>query len=305
MKACMARRKSGLGAVVTVAIFTAGAGAASAQVVWGTYEQPLEGRRFETMRALSHYLDEAAQDALAGVVQARRRGTPADRRYITAVRDFARRAENFHTRMDDYEYSAFDIPDEVDYLTARARRVNQLVRQVAAYQGTYDDWSSVVEVLSRMRKLLNGEDVEVPPAHDEYGDYDRDYGYLGGGSVSTGGGNALSGARLQQFRDLARELDAQSSRALEAAERTASRYGRAQAVLTDLRGFVQRARDLRTRVDGTNRVVTRDMAPLVEELAQDARALDRRMRDSRVFPDSWDEWSGVIAGLDRMAVIVR
>jgi hypothetical protein len=295
----------GLGALVTVVTLAAGAGAASAQVVWGTYEQPLEGRRFETMRALAHHLDEAAQDALAGIVQARRRGTAADRRYITAVRDFARRAENFHTRMDDYESSAFDIPDEVDYLTTRARRVNQLVRQVAAYQGTYDDWTNVVEVLSRMRRLLNGEDVEVPPAHDEYGDYDRDYGYLGGGPGRSGGGSALSGTSLQQFRDLARDLDAQSSRALQAAERSTSRYGRAQAVLTDLRGFAQRARDLRTRVDGSNRVVTRDVAPLVEELAQDARALDRRMRDSRVFPDSWDEWSGVIAGLDRMAVIVR
>jgi len=303
MKACMRRRKMGLGALVVVTL-AAGAGAASAQVVWGTYEQPLEGRRFETMRALAHHLDEAAQDALAGIVQARRRGTAADRRYITAVRDFARRAENFHTRMDDYEYSTFDIPDEVDYLTTRARRVNQLVRQVAAYQGTYDDWTNVVEVLSRMRKLLNGEDVEVPPAHDEYGDYDRDYGYLGGGPGRSEGG-ALSGTRLQQFRDLARDLDMQSSRALQAAEGSASRYGRAQAVLTDLRGFAQRARDLRARVDGSNRVVTGDVAPLVAELAQDARALDRRMRDSRVFPDAWDEWSGVIAGLDRMAVIVR
>lgn len=303
MKACMTKGKVGLGALVTVATLVVGAGVASAQVVGGTYEQPLEGRRFETMRALSHYLDEAAQDALAGIVQARRRGTAADRRSITAVRDFARRAENFHTRMDDYEYSNFDIPDEVDYLTIRARRVNQLVRQVSAYQGTYDDWTNVVEVLSRMRKLLNGEDVEVPPAHDEYGDYDRDYGYLGGGS--SGGGSALSGTRLQQFRDLARDLDVQSSRALQAAERSASRYGRARAVLTDLGSFAQRARDLRARVDGSNRVVTRDVAPLVEELAQDARALDQRMRDSRVFPDAWDEWSAVIAGLDRMAIIVR
>ena len=74
---------------------------ASAQTVWGTYEQPLEGRRFETMRALAHYLDEAAQDALAGTLQTRRRGSPTDRRYITAVRDFARQAESLHTRMDD------------------------------------------------------------------------------------------------------------------------------------------------------------------------------------------------------------
>src|SRR5207244_13054208 len=101
-------------APVAVAALAAGAGRASAQTVWGTYEQPLEGRRFETMRALAHYLDEAAQDALAGTLQTRRRGSPTDRRYITAVRDFARQAESLHTRMDDYAASQFDVPDDVD-----------------------------------------------------------------------------------------------------------------------------------------------------------------------------------------------
>ena len=88
-------------AAASVVALAAGADTASAQTVWGTYEQPLEGRRFETMRALAHYLVEAAQDALAGTLQTRRRGSPTDRRYITAVRDFARQAESLHTRMDD------------------------------------------------------------------------------------------------------------------------------------------------------------------------------------------------------------
>jgi len=308
-------------AASAAAALAAGADRASAQTqtVWGTYEQPLEGRRFETMRALAHYLDEAAQDALAGTVQARRRGTPADRRYITAVRDFARQAESFHARMDDYNVSQFDIPDDVDYLAARARRVSQLVRRVGAYQGTYDDWQHVIDTLGLMRRALNGEDVEVPAAHDEYGDYDRDYGYLGGGgnvdrgTVTTGrtdtyggtySGAALTGARLQQFRELAHQLDTSASRTLAAAERGAPNNDRARSILADLRHFAEQARDLHDRSDA-NDVAPREMGGIIDHLREDARLADRNMRDARAFSDAWDEWSRTIDVLNRMANLVR
>ena len=306
-------------AAVAVAALAAGAGRASAQTVWGTYEQPLEGRRFETMRALAHYLDEAAQDALAGTVQARRRGTPADRRYITAVRDFARQAEAFHARMDDYNVSPFEVPDEVDYLAARARRVNQLVRRVGAYQGTYDDWNSVIDTLGLMRRALNGEDVEVPAAHDEYGDYDRDYGYLGrGGNVDRGTvttgrtdtyggtypGAALTGARLQQFRELAHQLDTSARQTLAAAERNAPNNDRARSILADLRHFAEQARSLHDRSDA-NDVAPREMGPIIDHLLEDARLADRNMRDARAFSDAWDEWSRTMDVLNRMANLMR
>jgi hypothetical protein len=279
----------------------------SAQTVWGTWEQPLEGRRFETMRALSHYLDEAAQDALAGVVQARRRGrvaSVADRRYVTALRDFARRAEDLHTRMDDYDVTSFDIPDEVDYLTARARRVSQLVRPASAYANAQEDWDKVVEALGLMKRLLNGEDVEVPAAHDEYGDYDRDYGYLGRGTGGSERPGTLSGTRLQQFDDLARELEQQAANTLRTAERSTTPYGRAQAIVTDLRSFVERARDLGSR-RGRGELASREVASLVDGLMQDARALDRRMRDARAFADAWADWARVIETLDRMGSLLR
>jgi hypothetical protein len=302
-----------------VAALAAGAGRASAQTVWGTYDQPLEGRRFETMRALAHYLDEAAQDALAGTVQARRRGTPADRRYIMAVRDFARQAESFHTRMDDYGVTPFEVPDEVDYLTARARRVNQLVRRVGTYQGTYDDWTSVINTLGLMRRALNGEDVEVPAAHDEYGDYDRDYGYLGRGgtadrgTVTTGrtgtyggtySGTTLTGARLQQFRELAHQLDTRASRTLAAAERSAPNNDRARTILADLRHFAEQARSLHDRSDA-NEVAPREIGGVVDHLLEDARLADRNMRDARAFSDAWDEWAQTIDVLNRMANLMR
>ena len=311
-------------AAAVVAALAPGAGRASAQTVWGTYEQPLEGRRFETMRALAHYLDEAAQDALAGTVQARRRGTPADRRYITAVRDFARQAESFHTRMDDYSASQFDVTDEVDYLAARARRVNQLVRRVGAFQGTYDDWKSVIDTLGLMRRALNGEDVEVPAAHDEYGDYDRDYGSLGrGGNVDRGtvdrgtvttgrtdtyggtySGAALTGARLQQFRELAHQLDTSASRTLAAAERNAPNNDRARSILADLRHFAEQARSLHDRSDA-NEVAPREIGGVIDHLLEDARLADRNMRDARAFSDAWDEWSRTIDVLNRMSSLVR
>lgn len=294
-------------------------GNASGQTVWGTYDQPLEGRRFETMRALAHYLDEAAQDALAGTVEARRRGTPADRRYITAVRDFARQAESFHTRMDDYNVTPFEVPDDVDYLAARARRVNQLVRQVGAYQGTYDDWRRVIDTLGLMRRALNGEDVEVPAAHDEYGDYDRDYGYLGrGGSVDRGtvttgrtdtyGGTysrgALTGSRLQQFRELAHQLDTSASRTLAAAERGAPNNERARSILADLRHFAEQAKNVHDRSDA-NEVAPREIGGIIDHLLEDARLADSNMRDARAFSDAWDEWSRTIDTLNRMADLLR
>jgi hypothetical protein len=306
-------------AAAAVAALATGADRASAQTVWGTYEQPLEGRRFETMRALAHYLDEAAQDALAGTVQARRRGTPADRRYITAVRDFARQAEAFHTRMDDYDGAQFEVPDEVDFLTVRARRVNQLVRRASTYQATYDDWKRVIDTLGLMRRALNGEEVEVPAAHDEYGDYDRDYGYLGRGgnadrgTVTTGrtdtyGGTysrtTLTGARLQQFRELAHQLDTSARQTLTAAERNAPNNDRARSILADLRHFAEQARSLHDRSDA-NDVAPREIGGIIDHLLEDARLADRNMRDARAFSDTWDEWARTIDVLNRMANLMR
>jgi hypothetical protein len=314
-------KRMGLAATLTVLAVAAVPRSASAQDVWGTWDRPLEGQRFETMRALAHYLDEATQDALAGVVQARRRGTPADRRYIASIRDFARRVESFHNRMDEYDVSPFEVPDEVDYLVARARRMSQLVRQVGAYQSSYDDWNNVADVLNRMRRLLNGENVEVPPAHDEYGDYDRDYGNLrrGGGTVSSGGiyggtrggtyggtysGGPLVGSRLQQFRDLAHQLDVSANRTLQIAERSASNNDRAGGVLADLRHFVEQTRDVHGRSDA-NQLSPREIGPIVDHLLEDARLADRSMRDARLFSDAWDEWARAIDTLNRMAGLMR
>jgi hypothetical protein len=206
--------------------------------------------------------------------------------------------------MDDYQYTSFDIPDEVDYLTARARRVSALVRQASAYQGTTDDWTRVTDVLGRMRRLLDGEDVDVPDIRDEYGDYDRDYGYLGRRSGGYDRPGILTGTQLQQFRDLASQVQQQAASALRTAEQSTSRYGRAQGIITELRGFADRAQELSYRT-GRGEMPSADVATLVDGLLQDARDLDRRMRETRAFPDAWADWTGVIQTLDRASRIVR
>jgi hypothetical protein len=239
------------------------------------------------------------------------------------VRDFARRAENFHTQMDAYDVSPFDVPDEVDYLAARARRVSQQIRQVSAYQPTYADWNNVVEVLGRMRRLLDGENVEVPPAHDEYGDYDRDYGYLGRGGAgrsdtgrydttgdhTTGGGigtfgGPLMGSRLQQFRELAHQLDTSTSRALQAVERSTPNNDRARGILSDLQHFATQTRALHDRSDA-NAVDPREVGPIVNHLLEDAQLADRSMRAADMFPEVWRDWGQAMDALNQMSRMVR
>lgn len=287
--------------------------AASAQesTRWGDRQRPLEGRRYETMRALAHYLDETAQDALQTAIDDSRQGS-SSRRVIPSLRDFARRADDFHRLVDDYEATRFDIPPRVNDLISRARRVNARLRTAYAEQSTREDWNNVIDVLDRMRQLMAGQDVQVPAAHGDFEDYDRDYGPFRdthGGVARTGdmGGSVigLRGQQLQEFRRLAHELDTSALRAHQLAETSmASHSHRHQQFLADLRRFAERAQDIHKRADN-NIVDPRDIGPIVNKLLTDARSTDRSLRETRVFPEVWDQWTRTIDVLNRMADLVR
>ena len=47
------------------------------------------------------------------------------------------------------------------------------------------------------------------------------------------------------------------------------------------------------------------MAPIVSRLLQDARDTDRSLRDTRVFPEVWDQWAETINVLSQMVDVVR
>ena len=282
---------------------------ASAQSwIYGTRNSPLEGRRYETMRALAHYLDETSQSALQTAVDDAQQGA-SERRVLPLVRDFARRAEAFHSQMDNYEATRQDVPPRVIDLITRARRVNDRFNAAYVADSTREDWANVIDVLDRMKRLMAGEEVQVPPAHAGFKDYDRDYGMFGG--VRRTGGDAgasvlgLSGSQLEDFRRLAHDLDDSALRSHQIAETNRANYTMSQQqFLSDLRRFAGRAHDVHARADAGD-VNPREIGPIVNQLLQDARATDRSLRQTRVFPEVWDQWAQTIDILDRMSALVR
>lgn len=275
-------------------------------VYYGTRNRPLEGRRFETMRALAHYLDERSQAALRTAVEDSRRGAQG-RRVLPMVRDFARRADAFHTMMDNYETRRRDVPSQVNDLILRARRVNERMGTTYVAGSTRSEWTDVIEVLDLMKRVTAGQDVQVPTAHGRFEDYDRDYGMFGDTrrtSNEVGSGFGWQGTRLAEFRRLAVELAENSLRAHQIAEATGGNTIRQREFLAELRRFAERAHAVRTQAD--NREVNRrDIIPIVNQLLQDARATDRSLRDTRVFPQVLDQWSRTIDVLNRMVDVAR
>ena len=274
---------------------------------YGTRSRPLEGRQYETMRALAHYLDETAQSALQTAVTDARRGA-SERRLLPLFRDFARRADEFHTMMDNYGTRRWDVPPRVNDLLVRARRVTAQLGTTYLAQSTRADWTNVVEVLDRMKRVTAGMDVEVPTARGGFEDYDRDYGtFRGARRASDEGGSAFgwTGSRLADFRRLAQELDEDVLRSHQIAETNRANYTiRQQEFLTELRRFAERAHAVRLQADARE-VNRREIGPIVNQLLQDARATDRSLRDTRVFPQVLDQWSRTIDVLNRMADMAR
>src|SRR5262249_29039537 len=151
------------------------AAGADLHIRFGTRERPLSGHRYETMRALAHYLDKRAEYA-AETGSDERRGNRRDRRFADSMVRFSKQARSFHERMDRYEDSPWDVPNEVNRLLGEARDVKGRIQDARPDTETVEAWNDVLDVLDRMDRSLAGEDVNVPPAHRRgWRDYDRDY----------------------------------------------------------------------------------------------------------------------------------
>lgn len=297
----------------------------------GTPDRPLRGRQFETMRALAHYLDESAQEAndvARSSVRGRSRST---RQFLASLNDFAHRSDGFHERMDTYDTRPWDLPREITALDRSARQVNDTIRRTRVYSDVAESWGQVVDVLDRMKRVLAGQDVQVPPAHRHGRDYDRDYGPFadnrndghdrepirplqpnllppdGDQRVPPHSDNnvILVGPRMEQYRQLLRDLDSHVSRTLEIAGRM-SRDDReySQDLFLSLQRFSTEIRTLRNRTD-SGQLDTREMRPTLNRLVVDAQETDRRMHDTNAFPRAWEEWRQSIATLNQMSQIVR
>jgi len=186
--------------------------------------------------------------------------------------------------MDAYPAAPFEVPPRVSALSEAARGVNARLRTAAALKTTYDDWGAVIDVLGRMTVLLEGGDVEIPTAYVV---------------------PALSGAPLEQFRRLARDLDLSAAGAHDQARHEVSDYReRGPQFLGELGYFAARSKELRIEAESGD-VHPQQIGRLVDRLLEEARRADRTMREADVFTGVWGDSGRTIAILERMASLVR
>jgi len=286
-------------------VMLAGASAtAFAQTTYGTYEQPLEGRRYETLRALANYLDETAHDAYDSAREDARHGSRTARTLLPALRGFATAAADFHDRMDNYDASTADVPDDVDALILRARRIEARLRSARGVGTTAQAWPDVMDGLDRMKRAVAGQDVEVPYGDSGSADYDRDYGPYGSRPTPPVVSGGLTGPQLEQFHQLAHQYADAVSRTYEIAWRQQKNFPGTETLVTDLRDLTRSAYDLHERAD-ISAVDPREIKPMLERVLAQARHVDEAMRAQRVFNQVWDQWNRAIEVANQMAALVR
>ena len=282
------------------------------QFHWGEQDQNhridgrrlLEGRRYQTMASLAHYLDDQGQDLNEEAYRTARRGNWSQRSLLPVISDFAKRAHDFHFRMDSYLDSPWNLSKEVADLTQRARKAEQRTVSAHAFESTHDNWRDINDVLGRMQQLLAGADVEVPNAHRrgnwQDGDDRHREDYRAGDDVrhGGGGGNAyLAGPALQEYRNLARELDQVASR-MTANSRNNGDGGDRR--LADAIRRLNEGADNLNRQSSSATLDPREIQPAIQGLLEDARRTEKTLRQSSPFQPVGNDWAKAINLLDRM-----
>lgn len=124
----------------------------------------LMGPAYETLRGLAAALRTEMGHALEGTEAAVAQGRPV-RVHVPGVRMFTRRTERFQGSVDSYRAQPFDVVATAGMMHSRAGMLRRRVRTSMALQHTWEDWDAAVELLDRIRRLLAGETVTVPPPH--------------------------------------------------------------------------------------------------------------------------------------------
>jgi hypothetical protein len=260
--------------------------ASGIEPLYGTRQRPLAGDRYQKLRGLAQYLDQTAQGALEGATDDVKHGTGAgseEGRFVFSIRAFARATSEFHHHVDQYAHQPFEVPPQVVTLADTARDVSERIRAAHALESTYDEWDGVNDVLQRMTVLLSGGNVEVP----------SDYVVP-----------PLSGAALEQFRQLVHDLDVSTTRAHATAKREVGKYARGKQFLGELSYFAVQSHDLHLRAD-SGPIGPQLLGPIVDHLLEEARLADRRMRDAKALAEVWDDSGRTITILEQMATLVR
>jgi hypothetical protein len=270
----------------------------------------IQGARYETMRVLSERLVDRLQ-----ITRDELRNARAATGDIPLLEDLLDRARRFRDRMSDYSNPARYIQADVDELDRMARDLDNRTRYVQASQRAVDNWNSGLDVIDRMKRVLAGQDVEVPPAvvTSGGGTYPNNPTYPTSPTQPTyptsptqpSYGSVLSGSALDDFRRNAHEVVVRATLARDTAERTGGGYNdSARRIASDMSYFVSGARDLDTRASASS-VDRRDARNYVDRLFEDARRIDRSMRDANVYSGAWTDWSEVLRLLQRLSDITR
>jgi hypothetical protein len=258
----------------------------------------VEGSRYETMRVLSDRLVER----LEGLRDELRvtRNTQAETPLFS---DLLERARRFRDQMQDYASPRRYVRSDVEELDRLMRDYDDRTRNVSASSRAVRLWEGAQDVVDRMRRLLAGENVEIPPRGTDYPSSPSYPTYPTGPSGSSG--SILSGSALDDFRRTAHEVVVRATLARDSAERAGGTYSEpARRVLADMTYFVSGARDLESRASAST-VDRRDVRSYVDRLLEDARRIDRSMRESSSYSGAWTDWSEVIRLLQRLSDIAR
>jgi hypothetical protein len=264
----------------------------------------LEGSRYETMRVLSERLSERL-DLLRDELRATR-NTQAETSELATLVERARRLRD---RMQDYSNPYRSVRTDVDELDRLARDYDDRTRNVSASSRAVQLWDGVRDVIDRMRRVLAGENVDVPPRDtgSSYPTYPTSPTSPTYPTYPTGPsyGTVLSGSALEDFRRSAHEIVVRATLARDTAERAGGASSdSARRVLADMSYFASGARDLESRATASS-VDRRDVRTYVDRLLEDARRIDRDMRASSLYSGAWTDWGEVIRMLQRMSDIVR
>ncbi|MEO6325264.1 MAG: hypothetical protein ABIT01_06510, partial [Thermoanaerobaculia bacterium] len=139
------------------------------------------------------------------------------------------------------------------------------------------------------------------------GAYEPGAGRRGGGAAIPvpGGVIYIGGSNLESVRRDLHNLDERVSKAHEVAEAAMDGNGRAnQRFFERIHAFNERTRELHRFTD-MDRIDPRELRPLIETLANEARSVDQAMRQAHAISEVWDEWAAVLQTLDRLMDEVR
>ncbi|MDQ6891201.1 MAG: hypothetical protein M3167_00780 [Acidobacteriota bacterium] len=249
------------------------------------------------MRQLAHDLDTRAGHASNQAEQGGSWFFRNDRGFRRAVTNFARRAANFHDRMDTYRTAPWQVDDELRGLLNDARAVQaRLQRSRNVDEHTAADWSETVQLLNEMIRVYQSDVANGPADRREFerpGEPQRSDRYEAGGS---GRGRY----NVQQMGSLVHELAERSTRLMDTVNQLSGRYsGRASQgeSVRAIQHFTEQADAFHERYEAG--LSPEDVRGNVAHLWDDAREADQRFRQANV-QELETEWSGMMQLLSRI-----